>query len=454
MVDALAAEFVRFFGRIDRWFDSDVADLMPADAKCGKCGATEFERETDILDVWFDSGASNRAVCETHPDLQWPADLYLEGSDQHRGWFQLSLIPTVAAKGESPFKTVVTHGYVVDGVGKKMSKSLGNVIELPKLMTTQGADIVRLWVAHENYRQDVRISEEILTRMQDAYRRIRNTIRYMLGNLYDFTAANAVPFDQLEEVDRWALHRMQLLRKRVLKAFEDYEFHVVYHSVHNFCAVDLSAFYLDIGKDRLYTFAANSRERRAAQTVLADLLVDLLKLMAPMLPYTCDEAWGFLPESLRDADSVHLSTFPTEREQYSLSEDAAHTWDEMLRMRGVVSKVLEDARREGMIGSSLEAALRLLPGNAKTEGILRTYESLLPWVFIVSKCTVEAVSDDAAATEDRLLAVVEKAPGEKCVRCWNYRESVGSSARHPALCNRCEAQLEPACPSSGPAAGN
>jgi len=429
---------------IDRWFDTDPAKLVPEGAKCAKCGATKFTRETDILDVWFDSGASNRAVCETHPDLRWPADLYLEGSDQHRGWFQLSLIPTVAVKGAAPFKSVVTHGYVVDGEGKKMSKSLGNVIALPYLMENHGADVVRLWAAHENYRQDVRISNEILTRMQDAYRRIRNTFRYMLGNLSDFDAKDRLPFDQLEEADRWALHRFQLLRKRVLKAYEEYEFHVVYHAVHNFCAVDLSAFYLDILKDRLYTFAANSKERRAAQTVLADVLVDLLKITAPMIPYTCDEAWQCLPASLRDAESVHLSLFPVEKSQYVLPEDAVTAWDELLRMRGVVSRVLEETRRQGVIGSSLEAAVELTPGNAQVEKVLKRYEAQLPWVFIVSKCSVGSVSEKAASNEDRLLVSVERAPGTKCVRCWNYRETVGQSAAHPSICERCEAQLKTA----------
>lgn len=429
---------------IDRWFDTDTAKLVPDNAKCAKCGATKFTRETDILDVWFDSGASNRAVCETHPDLHWPADLYLEGSDQHRGWFQLSLIPTVAVKGAAPFKSVVTHGYVVDGEGKKMSKSLGNVIALPYLMENHGADVVRLWAAHENYRQDVRISNEILTRMQDAYRRIRNTFRYMLGNLSDFDAKDRLPFDQLEEADRWALHRFQLLRKRVLKAYEEYEFHVVYHAVHNFCAVDLSAFYLDILKDRLYTFAANSKERRAAQTVLADVLVDLLKITAPMIPYTCDEAWRALPASLRDAESVHLSLFPVEKSQYVLPEDAVTAWDELLRMRGIVSRVLEETRRQGVIGSSLEAAIELTPGNAQVEKVLKRYEAQLPWVFIVSKCSAHPISDEAAASEDRLLVSVERAPGTKCVRCWNYRETVGQSAAHPSICDRCEAQLKTA----------
>jgi len=426
---------------IDRWFDSDVKDLMPAGAKCAKCGSARFRKESDILDVWFDSGVSNRAVLDGHPDLVWPFDMYLEGSDQHRGWFQSSLIPAVAVKGEPPYRAVVTHGYVVDGEGKKMSKKLGNVISLDDMVNKLGADVIRLWVASENYRQDIRISDEILTRMQDAYRRIRNTFRYMLGNLYDFTEADTVAFNELEEADKWALHRMQLLRERVLKAYADYEFHLIYHAVHNFCAVDLSSFYLDILKDRLYTFAAKSRERRAAQTALSSILTDLLKLMAPILPYTCDEAYEFLPAHLREAESVHLTQFPQARPEHVLDDTAEATWDDLLRMRVVVSRVLEEARRKSVIGSSLEAALTLIPGDARAERLLKKYEAQLPWIFIVSKCSINPVSEEAAEAEARLVVEVERASGKKCVRCWNYRDSVGRSAEHPTLCRRCEEQL-------------
>jgi len=426
---------------IDRWFESDVKELMPEGASCAKCGGKTFRKESDILDVWFDSGVSNRAVLENHPDLTWPSDMYLEGSDQHRGWFQSSLIPAVAVKGKPPYRSVVTHGYVVDGEGKKMSKKLGNVISLDDMVNKLGADVVRLWVASENYRQDIRISDEILTRMQDAYRRLRNTFRYMLGNLSDFEESDTVAFEELEEVDKWALHRMQLLRERVLKAYEDYEFHVIYHAVHNFCAVDLSSFYLDILKDRLYTFAAKSNERRAAQTALAGILTDLLKLMAPIMPYTCDEAWEFVPAHLKEADCVHLTEFPPVRPEHVLDETAEATWDELLKMRVVVSKVLEESRRQGVIGSSLEAALTLTPGNERAERLLKKYEAQLPWIFIVSKCTLAPVSDEAAEAEAGLVVQVERASGKKCVRCWNYRESVGQSTEHPTICRRCEEQL-------------
>lgn len=426
---------------IDHWFDTPEAELMPAGAKCAKCGGASFRRETDILDVWFDSGVSNRAVCEIDPTLSWPADVYLEGSDQHRGWFQSSIIPAVAAKGQPPYRTVITHGYVVDGDGRKMSKKLGNTVSVQDLVSRLGADIVRLWVSSENYRQDIRISDEILTRMQDAYRRLRNTIRYMLGNLGDFAPENAVPYEALEEADRWALHRLELLREKVVAAYKTYDFHVVYHALHNFCAVDMSSFYLDICKDRLYTFAKEARERRAAQTVLAQVLADFLKLASPILVYTAEEAWGCLPAHLRTADSVHLADFPPARPECVLPEGLSAEWDELLRVRSVVSRTLEERRREGVIGSSLEARLALRPGDEKVEAVLRTHIEQLPWVFIVSQCDILPVDAEAGSTEDRLIVEVSKASGEKCVRCWNYRESVGSVADHPKLCSRCVDQL-------------
>jgi isoleucyl-tRNA synthetase len=425
---------------IDRWFDQPVEALMPEGATC-VCGARTFRRETDILDVWFDSGCSHRAVCEPNPDLTWPADMYLEGSDQHRGWFQSSLLPAIAVKDAPPYRSVVTHGYVVDGAGRKLSKKLGNFITLPELLKKAGADIVRLWVASENYRQDIRISDEILTRMQDAYRRIRNTYRYMLGNLGDYGPDDAVAYELLEEADKWALHRLELLRARVVKAYENYEFHQVYHAIHNFCAVDMSSFYLDILKDRLYTFAADARERRAGQTVMATVLMDLLKLMAPILPHTCDEAWQYLPDHLRKGASVHLSAFPAVRLDHVLSGRVVDNWDTLLKIRGFVSKDLEEARRRGDIGSSLEAVVTLTPGTPAYAEVLELYRDQLPWVFIVSECVVEAPSDEARKSADELLVSVRKSGAPKCVRCWNYRDSVGSMIDHPEICARCAEQL-------------
>ena len=426
---------------IDHWFDKDAKELVPEGAKCGKCGGSDFEKENDILDVWFDSGVSNRAVCEVRPQLTWPADLYLEGSDQHRGWFNSSLIPAIAIKGEPPYRAVVTHGYVVDGLGKKMSKKLGNFMELSKMIKQYGADVIRLWVSSVDYRQDIRISPEIMKRMQDAYRRMRNTFRFILGNIGDLTAENTVSYDQLEEVDRWALHQIQVLKKQVLDGYDSYEFHQVFHRIHNFCTVEMSSFYLDILKDRLYTFAVDSRERRSAQTVIAEVLSDLLRLTAPILSYTTDEAWQFIPDHLRTDASVHLSNFPDVKEEYLLEGETLENWDELLRMRGIVSKVLEDSRKDGKIGSSLQVAIKLTPGDEKSSDILQRYADQLPCIFIVSKCEVTPVSEEAGKLEDKLLVAVDKAPGEKCVRCWNYKETVGTVAEHPEICARCVQQL-------------
>ncbi|MDZ4860396.1 MAG: isoleucine--tRNA ligase [Candidatus Hydrogenedentes bacterium] len=426
---------------IDRWFDSPTEALLPPGAKCTVSGETEFVHEKDILDVWFDSGTSHRAVCELRPGLAWPADLYLEGSDQHRGWFQSSLIPAVAVKGAPPYRAVLTHGYVVDADGRAMSKKLGNYITLPDLLKKYGADIVRLWVASENYRQDVRISDEILTRQQDSYRKFRNTIRHMLGNVSDFGPTDAVAYADLWDIDRWALHRMQLLKERVLKAYADYEFHIVYHSLHNFCTIEISSIYLDVLKDRLYTFATDSKPRRAAQTVISELLTDLLQLLAPILVYTADEAWGYLPDHLRTAQSVHLTAFPAVKADYVFPAETAGDWDALLRIRAVASKQLEDARRAEMIGSSLQASLRITPLNAEAEQVLAKYEGLLYDLMIVSHVVIMPVSADVSGADEPVVVTVAPAPGKKCTRCWHIRETVGSVSGHPLLCHVCAEQL-------------
>lgn len=426
---------------IDRWFDAPAEELLPPGTVCAHCGHGGFEKETDILDVWFDSGVSHRAVCEPNPELGWPVDMYLEGSDQHRGWFQSSLIPAVATRGAPPYRTVLTTGYVIDVEGRKLSKKLGDSFSLDDLMAQYGADVTRLWIASENYRQDVRISVQIMKYMQDAYRRIRNTFRYILGNLADFPENGAVDHDDLEDVDRWALHQLQLTKQHALRHYAAFDFHQVFHRVHNFCAVELSSFYLDILKDRLYTFAASSRERRAAQTVMAEILGDLLRLLAPIIPYTCDEAWQYLPDHLRPFESVHLAEFPPVREECFLRGEVLETWNALLELRSAVSKALEEARREKVIGNSLEAAVTLTPGSEEVAGVLARTEAQLPWVFIVSQCVVTPVSDHAREAEDGLLVKVERAAGQKCARCWNYKESVGQIPEHPEICERCVAQL-------------
>ncbi len=426
---------------IDRWFDLPASELLPPGAKCPESGETEFVPETDILDVWFDSGASSRAVCETHPDLTWPAEMYLEGSDQHRGWFQSSLLMAIAAKGVAPYHSVLTHGYVVDGDGRAMSKKLGNYIELTQLMNTYGADIVRLWVASENYKQDIRISEEILTRQQDAYRRIRNTLRILLGNLYDFGPDNAVAYDELLDIDKWMLDQSERFKRKALKAYDEFEFHALHQAAHNFCSVEISSFYIDVLKDRMYTFAANSRERRSGQTAMASVLNDLLTLLAPVLVYTCDEAWRHLPDHLRPCDCVHRAQFPAPDDSRLLPDPEAQRWADLLEVRGAVTKELEEIRREKRIKSSLQAAVTIQPGSAEVEKLLRSFEDQLVDLFIVSKCDISPVDAAAADAEGGVRVTVDVASGEKCARCWHVRPSVGTIDGHPQLCGPCATQL-------------
>ncbi|MCX5919689.1 MAG: isoleucine--tRNA ligase, partial [Deltaproteobacteria bacterium] len=337
----------------DAWFDLSPKELLPPGTRCPKCQKDDFEKETDILDVWFDSGVSYAAVLEKRPNLKSPADMYLEGSDQHRGWFHSSLLASVGTRGRAPYDSVLTHGFVVDGEGRKMSKSFGNVIVPDEVISRYGAEILRLWVAAEDYRDDIRISEEILTRLSEAYRRIRNTCRFLLANLYDFNPEkDAVSDSQLIEIDRWILLRLQKLIARLREAYTAYEFHIVFHSLHNFCAVDLSSLYLDILKDRLYTAPASSVERRAAQTALHKILDAMVRLMATILSFTAEEVWEHLPGAGKRAASVHLTLFPEVEPRY-LDENLETNWNRLLEIRGEVSKALEIARKEKLIGNSL-----------------------------------------------------------------------------------------------------
>src|SRR5574341_1753682 len=342
----------------DAWFVKSPAELLPKGTSCRKCKSADFAKEMDILDVWFDSGVSHAAVLKTRKELSWPADLYLEGSDQHRGWFQSSLLASVGTSGKAPYRAVLTHGFTVDGSGKKMSKSAGNVVAPQEVIDKYGAEVLRLWVSAADYRDDVRISPEILTHLAEAYRRIRNTSRYLLGNLFDFDPEkDGVADPQLLEIDRWALHRLQMLVQRVGKAYDDFEFHIVFHSIHNFCAVDMSAFYLDILKDRLYTAKAASIERRSGQTVMHKVLSALVRLMAPVLSFTADEVWGYMQESAKEK-SVFFAEFPKPEEKYIDSKLEAR-WEKLLAARGEAAKVLEALRRDKKIGHSLDAGVTL-----------------------------------------------------------------------------------------------
>jgi isoleucyl-tRNA synthetase len=422
----------------DAWFARPAKDLLPQGTRCAKCGGEEFKKETDILDVWFDSGVSQAAVLRVRPDQHWPAEMYLEGSDQHRGWFHSSLLAAVGVQGGAPYRAVLTHGFVVDGEGRKMSKSLGNVMAPQEVIGKYGAEVLRLWVAAEDYRDDLRLSDEILTRLAEGYRRIRNTCRYLLGNLSDFDPSrDAVPADRLLPIDRFILHRLQRLTEKVRAAYRDYEFHILYHSLHTFCAVELSAFYLDVLKDRVYTSGPASHLRRSAQTAMHEILLGLVQLMAPVLSFTADEVWRYLPMPDKQA-SVHLTEFPEVRGDL-LDEGLAQEWDKLLTVRDEVLRALEAARKEKRIGSAQEAAVEVAVPPAAFD-FFAARRGELETISIVSRLTVRRQDDPAAG---QAIAVrVDRAPGAKCQRCWNYRESVGASATHPALCDRCVGVLQ------------
>ncbi len=424
----------------DIWFEWPAHDLLPAGSRCPACGHDEFTREMDILDVWFDSGVSFAAVVEARDELSSPADLYLEGSDQHRGWFHSSLLCSTGTRGRAPYKAVLTHGFVVDGAGKKMSKSMGNVISPEEVIKKYGAEILRLWVAAQDYRDDIRISQEILQRLSDAYRRIRNTARYILGNLHDFDPdADSVPDGDLLEIDRWALSKLEGLVKRVERSYDEYEFHVLYHAVHNFCSVEMSAFYLDVLKDRLYITPPKSLARRSAQSAMYRILDALTRLIAPVLSFTADEIWQNLPGTREE--SVHLAGFP--RFEASLVDPELEArYEKILKVRADVSKALELARNEKRIGHSLEARVRIA-APAEIKDLLQTYEKELATLFIVSQVELADALPDGVAGEyvPGLAVAVAPAAGEKCERCWTYATSVGQWDAHPSVCHRCREAL-------------
>ncbi|MCA9484518.1 MAG: isoleucine--tRNA ligase [Nitrospina sp.] len=436
-------------GGADFWFEKDVAEILPEDTACASCGSKQFKKEMDILDVWFDSGVSHAAVLEEGDRQPWPADLYLEGSDQHRGWFHSSLLESVGTRGKAPYRTVLTHGYVVDGKGKKMAKSQGNVIAPQKIIDQYGAEILRLWVASENYREDIRVSNEILKRLTEAYRKIRNTFRFLLGNLHDFDPnRDLVDPGDMEELDQYILTRFNAMTRRVRKAYDNFEFHVFYHTFYNFCVVDLSAFYLDIVKDRLYTYPRQSRGRRSAQTAMHHLLTGMTRLMAPILSFTAEEVWSFMPESSREVESVHLSGF-AEDVAVDFPEEKARRWEEITRLRSEVSKALETKRRDKVIGHSLDARVTLqLP--AELMKLFAGREEELQFIFIVS--AIELTESLPEGTPDVVSAenmqgvkiAVSPAPGEKCERCWNYFVGSDAAEAESAICPRCVVHLESA----------
>lgn len=423
------------------WFLKDAAEILPKGTKCS-CGGSTFEKETDILDVWFESGASHYAVIKDKDKLGWPADLYLEGSDQHRGWFQTSLLTSTAAFGKAPFKAVLTHGFTIDEKGKKMSKSLGNVVSPQDVVKNYGADILRLWVASTDFRNDMAASENILKQVRDAYLKIRNTCRFMISNLNDFD--KPLNYDKLLEVDKWVLLKLGKLIEKVRRAYDNFEFHVVYHAVYHFCVNDLSSFYLDLSKDRLYCDAKDAQVRRSAQTAMSEILLALVKLLAPITSFMSEDILRYMKKmdcyKNLGFDSILLADVPAVPKKY-LNSKLEERWDKLLEIREEVYKVLEIARKNKDIGGSLDAQVELY-AQEKNRKFLESVCDTLPLVFICSKVILndaKAVPVEAVASEQikDLNIIVKKASGKKCIRCWNYRETVGKGSGHPEICERC-----------------
>lgn len=413
--------FVREYGS-NVWIEKETNELLPSGFKCPNCFSDKFKKETDILDVWFDSGVSHMAVLKEENGLSWPSDLYLEGSDQHRGWFQTSLIISCGIFNSAPYRTVLTHGFVVDGYGRKMSKSLGNVIKPQEIIKNYGAEILRLWSVVENYQEDIRISDEIIKNVVNGYRVIRNTIRFMLGNIYDFTPENKVPYEKLLEVDKWAIERLKVLIKKVKENYENFAFNKVYEEIYNYCNLTLSAFYLDYLKDRLYTYSKNSIERRSAQTVLNEILRKILIIISPILSFTSEEAYQHLPFDKKE--SVFLEDFPEIEEE---DKNLIDRWNRFFEIRKIVLKKIEEKREEKIIGSSLESKV-IIKCDKETGQFLSSFYKIQT-LFIVSEVEIKE--------SDNFEIIVEKTKNKKCQRCWVYFPEVGKNEEFPDLCEKC-----------------
>jgi isoleucyl-tRNA synthetase len=415
----------------DIWYERTAAELLPAGIKCAKCGGAEFSKERDVLDVWFDSGSSHLAVLNERFGLEWPADMYIEGGDQYRGWFQSSLLVGTGLKGGAPFRASALSGWVLDGEGRAMHKSLGNAIEPEQVIKHHGAEILRLWAASVEFSQDVRLSETILTRLVDAYRKLRNTFRYLLGNLHDFDPRkDATPADQFQEIDQWILVKAADLVERCRGWYENYEFHRVYSAVYAFATVDLSSVYFDVLKDRLYCSAPNWATRRSAQTTLYRLLDALVRLLAPIMSFTTEEVWTHMNRPA----SVHLALLPEPGELTAgLGEGArasAANWERLMETRNDVLKRLEAARNDKLIGAPLDARI-VSTASGDQATLLERYAAELPPLFIVSQVEVKRKADG------ELEVTVERAAGQKCERCWRYTTDTGADSRYPTVCGRC-----------------
>lgn len=421
----------------DAWWTREASEFIPASVKC-ECGCGEFTKEYDIMDVWFDSGVSHTAVMDEFDSLSWPADLYLEGADQYRGWFQSSLLTSVVYKGTAPYKAVCTHGWVVDGEGKTMHKSLGNGIDPSEITDQYGADILRLWVASSDYHSDIRISKTILSQLSDAYKKIRNTARFILGNLGNGNGFNpdtdSVSDDKLTELDKWALMRLDALIDKVNEGYQAFDFHIAFHAIHNFCVIDMSNFYLDIIKDRLYCEKEDSELRRAAQTAMYRILSAVARLAAPIISFTAEEIWQFMPHtSADDTESVFLNQMP-EKSGIEFSDDFIDKWNFIYAARESANKALEDARNEKIIGKSLEAKIIIKSSEADFERYSDLAKQLTE-ILIVSDVEIEK-------NDGETVFEVAKAEGGKCERCWCYSKYVGENHEHPTLCQRCAIAIE------------
>jgi isoleucyl-tRNA synthetase len=443
-VHAAVIELFRREGA-DSWYRKEAQEIVPAGTKC-PCGGSTFRKENDILDVWFESGSSHAAVLGHESGLPWPADLYLEGADQFRGWFQSSLLCAIGSRNQAPYRMVVTPGWMLDPQGRAMSKSLGNVVDPVDISNRFGSEIVRLWVASIDFREDVRVSEELMAAVSEVYKKIRNTFKYILGNLYDFNpAAHTVRFADMHALDQYMLLRMKDVGEQMLRWYEGFEFHRIYHQLNEFCAVDLSNVYFDVLKDRLYTALPGSRARRSAQTAVWRIGEALVRLVAPIMTFTAEEVWSYLAKLSQRPESVHLAYFPRPGditgEQADFAEPAGlrADFDALLTVRSEVLKALEVARKEKLIGSGLEAAVTVhAPENLFK--LLDRYKDDLRFLLIVSRAEIKRTGDGNGNAP--LRVEVTKAPGQKCTRCWNYSTQVGASERYPTVCERCLETLE------------
>ena len=419
------------------WFDLPVEELLPENAKC-ECGCNKFTKETDIMDVWFDSGSSHLGVLKER-NLPWPADLYLEGNDQYRGWFQSSLLVSVASTGKAPYKEVLTHGFIIDKEGQKMSKSLGNGISPQEVIKVYGADILRLWVLSSDFKSDVTVSNEILKQTTEVYRKIRNTARYILGNISDFDPNKEVEYEDLQEIDKWALLKLNKLIKDCTKSFDEYEFHMAYHDINQFCVTDMSNFYLDIIKDRLYTSKKDSIERRAAQTTMYKILKALVVILAPMTSFTAEEIYKYMPhKENEDNASVMMLQWPETNDKYD-NKELDEKWNKIIDLKNDVAKQLELAREEKVIGHSLNAKVTLFADQDNYD-FLKENTELLKQVFIVSGLEIQ--QNNRKDAKEKIGIKIEVASGQKCERCWMYSETVGEDKENPTICHRCSQAIK------------